>query len=384
MSAVKNSVVVVGGGIMGVQAAWHLAQMGQNVTVLDQFDVPNQWAASGDHLRVFRLTYGKDAFYTEMALKALPLWLELNTLSEETLLQQNGVLEFAAKDNGYEGQSLAVLKENRVRVQRLEREEVKRLYPMYNPRSFKWALFHPDGGMIWANRAVAATASIAQRKNVRIRSNIKIVSIQKDKNGVRSVKDAAGKIWEAERFLFAGGYWSGELLKSYGLPIKVTKQEQIFLRPLSNRGRYRPEHFPVFASLTDGFYGFPVHLHGFIKIADHRKGPVVKKADPDELRELTPKFEKSCRKWLKRFIPEMANFTEFEGHVCWYDNTPDNDFIMDRLPDAPNAYVAAGFSGHGFKFAPIVGKSMAELMIAGKSELNLHRFRLARFKLRKG
>jgi N-methyl-L-tryptophan oxidase len=383
MSSVKNSVIVVGGGIMGVQAAWHLAQLGQTVTVLDQFDVPNQWAASGDHLRVFRLTYGKDAFYTEMALKSLPLWLELNTLSEELCLQQNGVLELATKEKGYEAQSLAVLKDQRIKCERMDREQVKKLYPMYNVKAFKWALFHPEGGMVWANRSVAATASIAQRKNVRIRSNVKIVSIQKDKNGVKSVKDAAGKTWEAEKFLFTGGYWTGDLLKTYGIPIKITRQEQMFLRPLSNRGRYRPEHFPVFASLENGFYGFPVHLHGFIKIGDHRKGQVFKKAEPDLLRELTPKFEKSCRAFLHKFLPELSKFTEFEGHTCWYDNTPDGDFIMDKLPDVPNAYVAAGFSGHGFKFAPIVGKSMAELMVAGKSELNLHRFRLARFKLKK-
>ena len=126
--SVKNSVIVVGGGIMGVQTAWHLAQMGQSVTVLDQFDVPNQWAASGDHLRVFRLTYGKDAFYTEMALKSLPLWLELNTLSEELCLQQNGVLELAAKENGYEAHSLAVLKDQRIKCERLDRDAVKKLY----------------------------------------------------------------------------------------------------------------------------------------------------------------------------------------------------------------------------------------------------------------
>ncbi len=381
--SVKNSVIVVGGGIMGVQAAWHLSELGQNVTVLDQFDVPNQWAASGDHLRVFRLTYGKDAFYTEMALKALPLWLELNALSEELCLQQNGVLELAAKANGCEAASLAVLKERQIRVEKLDREAVKKLYPMYNVKAFKWALFHPDGGMVWANRAVAATASIAQRKNVRIRSNVKIVQILKDKNGVRAVKDSAGKVWEAEKFLFTGGNWTGELLKNYGLPIKLTKQQQLFLRPISSRGRYRPEHFPVFASQADGFYGFPVHLHGFIKIGDCRKGAVVKKADPEQLRELAPKFEKSCRQFLRKFIPELSKFTEFEGHVGWYDNTPDNDFILDKLPDAPNAFVAAGFSGFGFTFAPIVGKSMAELMVAGKSELNLHRFRLARFKLRR-
>ncbi len=381
--SVKNSVIIVGGGIMGVQSAYHLALLGHTVTLLDQRDVPNQWAASGDHLRVFRLTYGKDAFYTEMALKAMPMWLELNTLAEETLLLQNGVLELAAKAAGYESASMAVLKERKVRFEKLTPPDVKKRYPMYKSGAFKWALFHPDGGMIWASRAVAATASVAQRKGVKIRNGVKIVGVQKDKTGIKSVKDATGKVWEADKFLFTTGYWSNELLKPWGVPIKVTKQEQLFLRPQEGRGRYRPEHFPVFASQAGGFYGFPVHIQGFIKIADHRKGPVVKTANPDEQRTLAPKFEKSCRKFLKQYMPELADFSDFEGHVCWYDNTPDDDFIMDRLPDAPNGFVAAGFSGHGFKFAPIVGKSMAELIVGGKSELNLHRFRLGRFKLKK-
>lgn len=380
--SVKNSVIVVGGGIMGVQSAYHLALLGHSVTVLDQRDVPNQWAASGDHLRVFRLTYGKDAFYTEMAAKALPLWLELNTLSEETLLLQNGMLELAPKAVGYESQSMAVLKDHKIRFEKLLPPDVKKRYPMYKSGAFKWALFHPDGGMIWASRSVAATASIAQRKGVKIRNGVKIVSIQKDKTGIKSVKDSTGKVWEAEKFLFATGYWANELLKPWGVPIKITKQEQLFLRPQQGRGRYRPEHFPVFASLTSGFYGFPVHIQGFIKIGYHKKGQVVKAADPDDLRTASPKFEKICRNFLKQYLPELADFTDSEGHVCWYDNTPDDDFILDRLPDAPNGFVATGFSGHGFKFAPIVGKSMAELMVAGKSELNLHRFRLSRFKTR--
>ncbi|MBI4371068.1 MAG: FAD-dependent oxidoreductase [Elusimicrobia bacterium] len=376
---VKNSAVVVGGGIVGLQAAWHLARLGQSVTVLDQFDVPNQWAGSGDHLRVFRLTYGKDAFYTEMALRALPLWLELNAAAEQPLLQQHGVLELAAKEGGPEAHSLAALKARRVAFERLDPAKVRRLYPMYNPRAFRWALFHPDGGLLWASRAVAATASIAQRKGVRVRSHVKVTQLLKDKSGLRAVKDASGRVWEAERFLFAGGFWTGELLKGFGLPIRVTKQEQLFLRPLLNRGRYRPEHFPVFSSLSQGFYGFPLHIHGFIKIADHRKGPRVLKPDLDSLRDLSPKFEKSCRRFLKRVIPELAAFSEFEGHVGWYDNTPDGDFILDKLPGLANAYVAAGFSGHGFKFAPLMGKSMAELMVGGRCELNLHRFRLSRF-----
>ncbi|MEK7383821.1 MAG: FAD-dependent oxidoreductase, partial [Elusimicrobiota bacterium] len=276
--SVKNSVVVVGGGIMGVQSAWRLANLGQNVTVLDQFDVPNQWAASGDHLRVFRMTYGKDAFYSEMALKSLSMWLELNTLSEDILLQQNGVLELATKENGYEAHSMAVLKDLQVKCERFDAAAIRRLYPMYNPKAFKWALFHPEGGMIWANHAVSAMASIAQRRGVRLRSGVKVVSLVKDKGRLRAVKDAAGKVWEAEKFLFTCGHWTSELLKGQGIPMKITKQEQMFLRPLFNRGRYRPEHFPVFSDHASGFYGFPVHIHGFIKLCAHRRGSSVKKA----------------------------------------------------------------------------------------------------------
>src|SRR6185369_7216490 len=134
-----------------------------------------------------------------------------------------------------------VLKERKIRFEKLEPPDVKKRYPMYKSGAFKWALFHPEGGMIWANRAVAATASIAQRKGVKIRNGVKVVSIQKDKTGVKSVKDSTGKVWEAEKFVFAAGYWSAELLKQWGVPIKVTKQEQLFLRPLASRGRYRPE-----------------------------------------------------------------------------------------------------------------------------------------------
>jgi monomeric sarcosine oxidase len=379
----KNSVIVVGGGIMGVSAAYQLALRGRQVTLLDQFDVPNQWAASGDQLRVFRMTYGKDAFYTEMALKSLPLWLELNRLAEDKIFVQNGMLELASSTHGYEEQSLKVLKDMKIPASVVDKKELQRRYPMINSRAVKYGLFHKDGGMIWSSKAVAALSLLAQRKAVKVRGGVKVSAVLKDKNGVRGVKDSTGKLWEAENYVFAAGAWTPELLKSYGVPLKITRQEQLYLRPPINRGRYRPEHFPVFAALSEGFYGLPMHIHGFMKIGYHRPGSAGKPGPEQDERQLTKPFEKKCRAFLKRYIPELASFTEMEGHTCYYDNTKDSDFIIDRLPDAANAVLAAGFSGHGFKFGPLVGKSVSELIIGGKSELNLHRFRLGRFKLKK-
>lgn len=378
---VRHGVVIVGGGVMGAASAYWLSKKSIPTVILDQYEVPSIWGASNDHLRVFRLTYGKDSFYTDLAARAMPLWLALNAEAGDKLLVQNGVLELAVKEKGYEEQSLKVLKDMKLPVSVLDKKELKRHYPMINTRAVKWGLFHKDGGMIWATRSAAAMASLAQRKGVKIRPQTKIVQVLRDKTGIKGLKDSQGRLWHGEKYIFAGGAWTGELLKSYGIPLKVTRQEQLYFRPPNNRGRYRPEHFPVFASLSKGFYGFPLHIHGFMKIGDHGKGPPGKPG-PGSPTETTPKFEKKVRAFFKHMIPDLAGFTEMEGKICHYTNTPDDDFIVDRLPDAQNAVVLAGFSGHGFKFAPLIGKIAADLLAGAAPEVNLHRFRLNRFKLK--
>jgi N-methyl-L-tryptophan oxidase len=381
MANEQHGTIVVGSGIMGISTAYWLAQRGKPVTVLEAGDIPNIHAASGDHLRVFRLTYGKDAFYTDMAVKALPLWLELNALTGDKILQQNGVIEFASETHGYEEQSFKVMKEMKLPIRRLEKAEVQRHYPMINTRALKFAILHSDGGMLWAAKAVGALASLAQRRGVKVRPQTRITAVLRDKKeGIKGLRDSNGKVWVADNYVFAAGPGNVELLKAYNLPIKITKQFQMYVRPMYNRGRYRPEHFPVFASHTGGFYGFPLHLHGFLKIGEHKKGPVIKPSEATAGATENPAFERKCRAFLKRYIPELEKFTEFEAAVCSYDNTKDDDFIVDRLPDAANGWIAAGFSGHGFKFGPLIGKTVAELIIGGKPDLNLHRFRLSRFK----
>jgi monomeric sarcosine oxidase len=372
-------VIVVGGGVMGAASAYWLCKMGRQVTLVDQYDAPNPYGASGDQLRAFRLTYGKDAFYTEMAVKALPLWLALNDESKEVLLQQNGVIEFATQTKGYEEQSLAVLKDMGLSFTKLEKAEIKRQYPMVNTKAVKFALFHKDGGMLWATRAVSTLLHLAQKMGAKIQTHTKIAAIVKEKGVIKALKDDKGRLLKADDFLFATAAWTGGLLKSYQIPLKVTKQQQLYLRPPTNRGRYRPEHFPVFGVMSQGFYGFPLHIHGFLKIGDDKKGPVGMPGPQKEVDD-DPKFIKKCRSFLDRFMPELSDCTEMECKTCYYTNTKDDDFILDRLPDVSNGYLATGFSGHGFKFAPLIGKTMAELIVAGKSDLNLQRFRLGRFK----
>jgi monomeric sarcosine oxidase len=375
---VKNTTIIVGGGIMGASAAYWLSRAGRSVTILDQAEIPNCHAASGDQLRTFRMTYGKDAFYTDMAAKSLPLWLDLCQQTSDKFLVQNGFLDLAVRAHGYEEQCLKVLQDQKRPFQVLEKEDLRRYYPMMNSRAFRSGLLHREGGMIWAMRAVSAILGLCQRKGVKVRCQVSITGLSKAGGVIKGLKDSAGRTWQAENYLFAPGAWAPKLLKPWRLPIKVTRQSQIYLRPPLNRGRYRQEHFPPFLVESASFYGFPMHIHGFMKIGDLKKGSPAEPGDAPE-REISPAFERRVRAFLKRYIPELANFSEYEGHVAYYANTKDGDFIMDRLPDASNGFIMAGFSGHGFKFGPLLGQAMAQLMIGGKSDLNLHRFRMGRF-----
>ncbi|MHB2025388.1 MAG: NAD(P)/FAD-dependent oxidoreductase [Elusimicrobiota bacterium] len=374
-----KGVLIVGGGIVGVSCAYWLAQKRVPVTLLDQHEVPNRWSSSGAQLHRFSLAFGKDAFYSDMAAKALPLWRGLNEQSSSELFCAHGALDLAVSEHGYEEESLRVLKDMRVPAKRLEKKHIAKLYPMINTRAVRWGLLQPEGGIIWAFRAVQALAGLAQRQGAKVRPHIKAVSVVSDKSGVRAVKDSSGRLWEADKFVFAGGSWTPDLLSRWRLPLRVTRQPQIFLRPLRNSGCFRPQHFPAFAVESEEFCGFPLHIHGFLKLVDGRRGPIEKNPRPESPKDAGPAFEKRCRGFLKRFIPELAGFTDSESSLSCYESSKDGEFIIDRLPGAPNALVACGFSGKGFGLGPLIGRTLSELAQDEKPEINLQRFRLSRF-----
>ncbi|MEE8424411.1 MAG: FAD-dependent oxidoreductase [Elusimicrobiota bacterium] len=373
-------VIVVGGGIIGTASAYYLAKRDFKVVLLDQGALANPEASSCDHARVFRLTHGKDSFYTEIARKAVPMWKEFQAEARDSLIQQHGMLEFSLSGSKHEDRSMKVLQELKVSHQKLKPKQVVERYRMYKQRSFRWALYHTDGGMIFAKKAIEAFIKLADKNGARLEANARVVRVIKNKSGIQGLRDSNGKVWKAKNYLFAAGAWTRGILKDFNIPLTVTRQECLYIRPPQNQGRYRPVHFPVFSTTAKGFHGLPVHIHGFMKIGTHKKGPVVRAPGT-----LTPdkKFEGKVRGFLKKFIPDLAEFTDMEGKVYLYTHTPDGDFILDRLPGMPNAWVAAGFSGNGPMFAPLVGKTVTALLTGEKPEINLQRFKIDRPRLRR-
>jgi len=374
-------VIVVGGGIIGTSSAFHLARRGHKVLVMDQVDIPNPQGSSDDHARAFKLTHGKDSFYTGLAAQTAPLWKDLQADTRADLFVQHGMLELVMDAGKYEKDCIKVLQELKLPYQKLKPVEICERYRMLKKSGFKWGLYHSGGGIVFAKKAIEMFAAGVEKAGGKLEAGVKVVKILKDKTGVIGLKDSKGKVWKAANYVFAAGAWSKEVLSDYGVPFSMTKQECLYLRPPRNQGRYRAAHFPVMSLHKYGFHAFPVHVHGFMKVGLHAKGTVTRKITMP----LTPdkKFEKAARGFLRKFCPDLADFSDMEGRTYFYTHTPDEDFVLDKLPGLGNAWVAAAFAGNGPMFAPLIGKTLSEMVSGEKPETNLHRFRIGRLKLKK-
>jgi glycine/D-amino acid oxidase-like deaminating enzyme len=182
--------------------------------------------------------------------------------------------------------------------------------------------------------------------------------------------------------MIASGPWSRKLLPFLEPKLTTTRQELVYFEPVPeqsypSRLRFEPDNFPVFLELESGFYGFPVHHAGAMKIANHHKGHMI---DPDSREEAVGEhFIDSCRAFFSEFIPGLADARVRETRVCIYNNTPDDDFIIDWHPQLESVLVVTGFSGHGFKFGPTIGRIAADLLISRRTSIDVDRFRLTRF-----
>lgn len=373
-----HDVIVVGGGLIGAACAYSLASCGFKVVLLEQADIPNPRASSADHAALFRLTFGGDSFYSFLAAKTVPLWRRFEAETHEELLLQTGMLDLAAGEGRYEEACLKTLGGLGLRVERWNSADTCARFRMLRRSAFRWAAFHPDGGLVWSQRAISALTRAALRRRARVESDVRITGLLKDKDGLAGVKDSRGRVWKAQEYVFTAGPWTRELLKGFGLPLSVTLQHNLYLRPPRNQGRYRPGHFPVFSVLRKGFYAFPVHIHGFMKVGLHKPGPPASQLSDKPA--VDARFAKKCRGFLEDLVPDLEGFSELEDRVCYTTRTPDGDFILDRLEGAPNAVVAAGLAGRGPMFAPLIAQAVTALLRREKPEINLHRFRVDRLK----
>lgn len=371
-------VIVAGVGAMGAQTCWQLARRGQRVLGLDRYDIPNSMGSSHGVHRIIRLAYFEHPLYVPILRRAYALWRETEQLAGEQLLYVTGSLDIGPERSAVVEGSLASCRQHNLPHELLSNAEVNTRFPGYRlPNGFQ-AVHQPDGGFVASERAIIAAAGLAMDAGATIRGREAVLGFEPlpGGDGVRVRTDRG--FYEAGRLVLSTGAWIGEHVAGLK-PISIPERQTLgWFRPK------RPEHFrlgafPVSNLKSDvgHFYQFPVwNVPGFKIGLYHHLG---EKGPADELsREPNAADEAALRKGLAAFFPD-ADGDVLALRTCLFTNTPDEHFIIDRLPSAPAIIVASPCSGHGFKFSSAIGEILADMAMDRSPSFDLSPFSIARF-----
>ena len=374
-------IVIIGAGVMGAAAACEVARDGASVALIDQATLPNPRAASIDYSKVFRFAY-PDPLYARMAVDALRLWRQLEADTGMPLLTQTGLVMTGHSEPSFETESLEALQSLDLEVERLTSEETARRFPQFNGDAFSYGIYDPSGAILHAERIVNALIFLARRRGVDVIESDRVAGIDRGNSSSVLISTESGRAIECGRAMVASGPWTAKLLPDLMKMITTTRQEVIYFEPrpgTTASGRFDVGSFPMFIDMDSGYYGFPVHHLGAMKIANHKRGALV---DPDLRNDAVDGYSiGDCRAFFAQFIPELTSARRIETNVCVYNNTPDNDFIIDWHPGIENVLLVTGFSGHGFKFGSLVGRISADLLMTRRTSCEISRFGLGRFGL---
>jgi len=370
-------VIVVGVGAMGAATCWALAKQGHRVLGLEQFDIPHARGSSHGYSRMTRMAYCEHPDYVPLVRRANALWAELEAESGEKLLHLVGGLYLGPSNRGVVPGSLLAAQRHGLAHEHLDAGALRRQFPQFVLPEDWVGLLEPAAGFLLPELAISALVAGALHRGAEIHGHETVRTWHADAAGV-SVSTDRGS-YTAAKLVFSGGAWSSRLVRDLGVELVVTRQILGWVWPREPE-RFKLGVLPVWmidAGDDGAYYGFPMMtLSPGFKLAYHGD---LRPTDPDAVeRAILPGDEATFRPCLEKFIPS-ANGPVLAIRTCLYTNSPDEHFIIDRHPAHDRVIVAAGFSGHGFKFATVIGEALAGLAITGSSKLPIEFLSLGRF-----
>ena len=363
-------VAVVGAGAFGGWTALRLRERGCRVTLVDAWGPGNSRASSGGETRVIRAVYGADRLYVQWAARSLEAWREAERLWGVRLYHPAGVLWMCGADEGYLRSSIPLLADEGLSLAELGLDEARRRFPQIDFTGLRSVFFEKTAGYLMARRACRAVAEAFARVGGELRQ-ASVVSGGAGGKLSDGICLADGTLLMADAWVFACGPWLPELFPdAVGPRVRPTRQDIFFFGTPPDFGS-----IPVWMELAErSFYGIPGNDFRGFKIADDTRGEPFDPTWGD--RTPNPEALERARKYLKFRFPGLAGAPLVESRVCQYENSPDGNFLIDRLPGSENVWIAGGGSGHGFKLGPAVGEHVAALVL-GEAE-PLSEFRLDR------
>jgi sarcosine oxidase len=369
-------VIVIGVGGMGSAAACELARRGRRVLALEQFALGHDRGSSHGHTRIIRRAYYEHPDYVPLVRRAFERWYDLEQSQGIHLLTEIPCLSIGRADSTIITGVRASARQHNLPVEDLTAGDLRRRFPAFRFGEEYVGVLEQSAGFLYVEDCVQAHACEAARLGARIQDNEPVVSWQSDGREV-DVQTTEGR-YSAARLVITAGPWAGQVLARHGSFLRVMRQIVLWFGTRDDR-LFRRDVFPVYIADTPRghFYGFPALSSSGVKVAQHYGAPEL--GSPSEiLRDVSAADEEALRGFLREYLPAVDG-PRRRAAVCIYTLTPDRHFLIDLHPEHANVALAAGFSGHGFKFATVVGEILADLSDKGRTELPVRMFRFDRF-----
>ena len=372
---VNSSIIVVGSGVFGAAGALELRKRDHNVALMDPGPVPHVLASSTDISKVLRMDYGHDEFYMELMEAAFDGWDAWNQRWGIPLFHQTGVLILAGgsmEPGGYEHDSLNLLQKRGHKAENMTADQLAKRFPAWEARGYPDSYYNPRGGWAESGEVVARLISEAKTLGVQILGSAAFDSTLDDGSRVVGVRTTEGEEFRSDHVVMAAGSWTPGLMPHLE-DVMWAVGQPVFHFLVEDIAAYQPPNFVTWTAdiAKTGWYGFPALDDGTLKVANHGPG---KRQPANAPREVDSDAEEKFRAFFRDALPGLQDAPVISNRLCMYCDTWDGDFWIDHDPDRPGLVVATGGSGHGFKFAPMLGPIIADV-VEGKPNRLARRFK---------
>ncbi|HEX3314606.1 MAG TPA: N-methyl-L-tryptophan oxidase [Gemmataceae bacterium] len=370
-------IIVIGTGGVGSAALCHLARRGARVLGIDRFPGGHDRGSSHGHSRIIRLAYFEHPDYVPLLRRAYDLWADLERTHRETLLLRTGLLEVGSPTGPTIRGVLAAASQHRLVVDELSPDECRRRFPGFVVPEFAAAVFEAQAGVLRVERCVLAHLVQARRSGAAAVFGESVLGWTASPSGVEVTTDR--NVYHAAGLVVAAGPWARQLLGSLRVPLQVRRKHlHWYPGPAESYAAERGCPAFFFETGVGEFYGIPAFDGHGLKAGEHSGGAVV--ADPliDE-RVIDMEDRQRVESFLNVHLPRLGR-PALDHRTCFYTMSPDCHFVIDRHPEHANVAIAAGLSGHGFKFTGVLGEALADLVTTGRTDLPIGFLGLARLR----
>jgi glycine/D-amino acid oxidase-like deaminating enzyme len=372
-----SELLIVGGGAFGLSAALELARRGHAVHLLEPSPgpAPRDEAASTDQSKAVRMDYGGDLFYTEFGEQALAAWPEFDRGHETPTFHREGWLLTTPRPmqpGEFEHDSYQLLRNRGHVLQRLTDGDLRRRLIAWSPEALVDGYLNPSDGWVDSTAVCLRLVAMAEAAGVVIERGVAVHELLLEGGQVVGVQRADGIHRRAATVIVCAGAWTPQLVPWLADRMQPVAQPLCYFEPSDPRP-FWAERFPPWAADIGraGWYGFPVADNGLVKVGHHGTG---EHRSPDGPRVVSASMVERFRAFLATALPGLANAPLAATKVCFYCDTFDGNFWIDHDPQHPGLVVAAGGCGHAFKFTPLLGGIIADV-VERRPNSRAHRFR---------